>query len=63
MMEELTACLTEVFKSEPLQYEDPFENYTHQLKMRLQVDASVFQHRFIHGYQVLMDMLHVKPEK
>lgn len=58
IIEELAGSLVDAYKGEKIQkHEDPFEEYAYQLKMRIQMNQDIFQQRFVHGYEILMQTL------
>lgn len=53
----LGECIERSGKEHLHLYEDGFEEYAYQLRMRLQVHTPSFLERFKHGYDVIVEVL------
>lgn len=62
VIEELVECIVDVFNKDVQQYDDPFDNYIHQLRMRFQSNPHLFRRRMLQGYEALMDTLYSTPK-
>lgn len=60
MIGELADCILDVLKADVQQDIEPFENYAHALRLRLQVKTK-FRERCIQGYEALLETLQAMP--
>lgn len=58
-LEELASCIVEFLSHDFQSEKDPFDQYAHQLRARLQRDNKTFCAHFIQGYAVLLEQLQI----
>ena len=61
LIEHVADCATSVLKQEAQTEHEPFELYATQLQGRFHRKSKQFKERFVKGYEVLLEALHMMP--